>query len=200
MKVRYTMRTIRELKADMNYVRMALNAIEKNGFLDREFTASELGEKWYVASHNSQLMMMLTRRGIAEIVGARPKVLQFSRSGKDLWEHARAMFRSPVKRTLLNRLIPQGVDAAGLSALAERTLMAAPVRKVFAVDERQAGDQRVCSVADSRDDAQSELQIWHYPPRITGSGKVDRYSLFLSLKDAADPRIEGALEDMMEDA
>ena len=142
----------------------------------------------------------LAATGIAEIVGARPKVLQFSRSGKDLWEHARAMFRSPVKRTLLNRLIPQGVDAAGLSALAERTLMAAPVRKVFAVDERQAGDQRVCSVADSRDDAQSELQIWHYPPRITGSGKVDRYSLFLSLKDAADPRIEGALEDMMEDA
>ncbi len=142
----------------------------------------------------------LTATGIAEIVGARPKMLQFSWRGKDMWEHARIMFRSPVKKTLLNRLIPKGVDTAGLSALAERTLMSAPVRKVFAVDGRQAGDQRVCSVADSRDDAQSELQIWHYPPRITGAGKVDRYSLFLSLRDTADPRIEGALEDMMEDA
>ncbi len=141
----------------------------------------------------------LAATGIAEVVGARPKVLQFSLRGKNLWGHVRTMFRSPVKKSLLNRLIPKGVETAGLSALAERTLMSAPVRKVFAVDGSQAGDPSVCSIADSRDDAKSELQIWHYPPRITGSGNVDRYSLFLSLKDVADPRIEGALEDMMED-
>lgn len=76
------MRTIRELKYDMRYVRMALNAIEKNGFLDKEFTASELGEKWYVASHNSQLMMMLVRRGIAEIVGTVDRTFE-----KEIWHH-----------------------------------------------------------------------------------------------------------------
>ena len=64
------MYAIKEMKNDVNYVRKALEEIEKNGFLDKEFTASELGEKWYVAYHNSQLMMMLTRRGVATIVGS----------------------------------------------------------------------------------------------------------------------------------
>ena len=90
------MRTIRELKADMNYVRMALNAIEKNGFLDREFTASELGEKWYVASHNSQLMMMLTRRGIAEIVGTVGRTFE-----KEIWHHNKyVMAQIPYKANM----------------------------------------------------------------------------------------------------
>ena len=76
------MRTIRELKEDMRYVRMALEKIEEYGFLDKEFTASELGEKWYVAHNNSQLMMMLVRRGIAEIVGTVDRTYKL-----DIWHN-----------------------------------------------------------------------------------------------------------------
>lgn len=76
------MYTINGMKADMRYVRMALHAIEDYGFLEKEFTASELGEKWYVASHNSQLMMMLVRRGIAEIVGTVDRTFE-----KEIWHH-----------------------------------------------------------------------------------------------------------------
>lgn len=76
------MYTIEKMKADMEYVKMALHAIEKYGFLDKEFTASELGEKWYIASYNSQLMMMLVRRGIAEIVGTVDRTFE-----KEIWHH-----------------------------------------------------------------------------------------------------------------
>ena len=76
------MYTIKAMKADMKYVRNALHAIEDNGFLDKEFTASELGEKWYVASHNSQLMMMLVRRGIAKIVGTVDRTFE-----KEIYHH-----------------------------------------------------------------------------------------------------------------
>jgi len=87
------MRTIRELKYDMRYVKKALHAIEDNGFLDKEFTASELGEKWYVASHNSQLMMMLVRRGIAEIVGTVDRTFE-----KEDWYHnKRVVIQIPYK-------------------------------------------------------------------------------------------------------
>ncbi len=87
------MRTIRELKEDMEYVRMTLHAIEEYGFLNKEFTASELGEKWYVASHNSQIMMMLVRRGIAEIVGTVDRTFE-----KEIWHHNKyVMARIPYK-------------------------------------------------------------------------------------------------------
>ena len=76
------MKSISTMKSDVAYVKMALKAIEKNGFLDKEFTASELGEKWYVADHNSQLMMMLVRRGIAVIVGTVDRTFE-----KEIWYH-----------------------------------------------------------------------------------------------------------------
>ena len=40
------------------------------------------GEKWYVAYHNSQLMMMLVRRGIAVIVGTVDRTFE-----KEIWYH-----------------------------------------------------------------------------------------------------------------
>ena len=76
------MYTIKEMKADMKYIRKTLHAIEDYDLLNKEFTASELGEKWYVASHNSQLMMMLVRRGIAEIVGTVDRTFE-----KEIWYH-----------------------------------------------------------------------------------------------------------------
>ena len=76
------MKSIDAMKSDVAYIKMTLKAIEKNGFLDKEFTASELGEKLYVAYCNSQLMMMLTRRGIAKIVGSVDRTFE-----KEIWYH-----------------------------------------------------------------------------------------------------------------
>ena len=44
-----------------------------------------------------------------------------------------------------------------------------------------------------------ELEIWRYDPAMFATdGIVDPFSLYLSLKDSKDERIQIALEEMME--
>ena len=90
------MYTIERMKADMRYIRMALHAIEDYGFLDKEFTNSELGEKWYVACGNSQLMMMLVRRGIAEIVGTVDRTFEKEIYHHNKWVKAQIPYKANV--------------------------------------------------------------------------------------------------------
>lgn len=140
----------------------------------------------------------LSENGIVEIVGMRPKTLGFLKRGRELWDGVSNRLRSPVKRVVLNKTMPAGLVTSGLSALSERTMIAEPMLKVFAATNADISNPKVFSVAESKDDAKSELQIWYYPPTsICGNG-VDKYSLFLSLRKTSDPRIEGELEDLLE--
>jgi hypothetical protein len=45
----------------------------------------------------------------------------------------------------------------------------------------------------------AQLELWRYSPeRLAKQGCVDRFSLWLSMQDVGDERIEMALEEMME--
>ena len=45
-----------------------------------------------------------------------------------------------------------------------------------------------------------QLELWKYPPALFGrNGKVDPISLYCSLKDTPDERIENELETMLEE-
>ena len=42
--------------------------------------------------------------------------------------------------------------------------------------------------------------MWNYPPRLLGDGNaVDQISLYLSLRDDTDERIQQALEELLEE-
>ncbi|EFB40206.1 MULTISPECIES: hypothetical protein [Parachlamydia] len=44
-----------------------------------------------------------------------------------------------------------------------------------------------------------ELEVWNYDPELFAKdGIVDPFSLYLSLQESKDERVEGALEEMME--
>lgn len=46
-----------------------------------------------------------------------------------------------------------------------------------------------------------EIELWNYSPLLFQEDDVvDRFSLYLSLQDNADERVQSALEKMMEDA
>lgn len=63
------MKAIDEIRNDVEYVEILLENIKRYGFMDKDFTASELGEYYSAASRNTQLMPALVRRGLAEVVG-----------------------------------------------------------------------------------------------------------------------------------
>lgn len=140
----------------------------------------------------------LADHDLAEVVGGRPKSLKFKARGAELWRLAKGLLQSPVRKTLLNRRMPHGLPSAGETALSERSMLSAPLIPVFAATGALLKDSGMFAPADSKDDAQSVIQVWSYDPGVIGADGVDGYSLYLSLKDANDPRVQGELEDMME--
>ena len=78
-------------------------------------------------------------------------------------------------------------------------MLSAPPLPVFAATGAVLKDPAMFEQADSKDDAQSVIQVWSYDPGVIGADGVDGYSLYLSLKDVSDPRVQGELEDMMKE-
>ncbi|MDP8206008.1 MAG: hypothetical protein P9L92_05035 [Candidatus Electryonea clarkiae] len=134
----------------------------------------------------------------------RERVLHFPGNRNELWEKAKLYMRNPVKKRVW--IMPQHEDwlriKAGLNALAHYSLLNEPVRKTFAVsmDEWKFQKQRdaIMEVPSNEQEAY-ELEIWSYPPRIFAEEDiVDRFSLFLSLREDSDERVQSALQEMME--
>lgn len=124
----------------------------------------------------------------------------FRESRNELWKQTKSFLRSPVKnRTWLTQ--KQKLTIAGLSALSHFSDLNDPLPPVFAIGPAQWKALKKSGVKEvpSSEEALIELEIWHYNPNLFAKGGlVDPYSLYLSLKESEDERIEAALEEMME--
>jgi len=126
-----------------------------------------------------------------------------------LWEKAHPLLRTPVKRRIYLSGDPptevRHLPKAGLTALADISMLTAPRRPVYAVASRSPGARQEWwrrFVTDHKDEARTELELWSYAPLTERQppGCVDRLSLYLSLKDDSDPRIQDALQKMLTEA
>jgi hypothetical protein len=90
---------------------------------------------------------------------------------------------------------------AGLSALAQCSLLAEPDLITIALDRKgwkalHHGDRFVEAMPDDPDGRM--VEIWNYDPNLfAGDGRVDPLSLYLSLRDNPDERVQAALDQMM---
>lgn len=135
----------------------------------------------------------------------REKQVHFKMSACDLWEKAKPILRSPIQRQVFaeNVDLPVGT-VAGLSALSERSMLVEPPRKVRALSNKEwkllqeDANLRIIPKASS-EMAPLELEVWRYDPRLLSEdGMVDPLSLYLSLAETGDERVEGALDEILE--
>ena len=81
--------------------------------------------------------------------------------------------------------------------LAKLTNLAEPEHPVYAIGYKQWQSLSL-EPREGPDDANIELEIWHYDPALFAvSGHVDPFSLYLSLRELQDERVEKALETIM---
>jgi DNA-binding MarR family transcriptional regulator len=147
----------------------------------------------------------LEAANLAEInVRGRERCLKFVGNGKELWEKAQPLLRSPVNKRLFIHHT-EGADVfvrAGLTALEHYTMLAAPAYPNYALsrEEWKALQKRhKIAVMPAQDPNAVGIEVWWYSPRrFAADGFVDRLSLFLSLRADHDERTEAALEEMME--
>jgi NADPH-dependent 7-cyano-7-deazaguanine reductase QueF-like protein len=90
---------------------------------------------------------------------------------------------------------------AGLNALSELSMINSPGYPVVAISQNQFSNQKIDIIKnkDLINDAQLvELQIWDYDPKhFSENNHVDILSLYASLKEETDERIEQALEEVL---
>lgn len=152
--------------------------------------------------------LMTINRAFAELKAA--QIGQFCQEGRErwwnfsdkqaLWNEAIPFLRSPVKKRIwLKNYHPKLM--AGLTALSNLSLLTAPEPSVFAMSTNQweAAQQSNLEEVPLAEDANAELEIWHYDPDLFAKdGLVDPFSLYLSLKAIQDERVESALQELME--
>ncbi len=133
----------------------------------------------------------------------RQRCLFIEASRKDMWEETRQYLSSPVAYTfytLPNARIPAG-KVAGESALSRYSMLAEPKIQVLAISGRslkQIERHTEIQKLQYAESGSNKIEIWKYPPEILSRERtVDRLSLYLSLKDSRDERVQAALDELM---
>jgi len=121
---------------------------------------------------------------------------------EQLWEQALPLMRDPVKKRKWVKIKDKKPKIhAGLSALAHFSMLNPPPLPVFAMDANEWKGWKRNGIQEVPDpeDATFEVEIWSYNPNLFAQDKtktVDFFSLYLSLHNTKDERIESALEEM----
>ena len=138
-------------------------------------------------------------------VRGRAKYLKLNGTRRDLWEKAKPHLRTPVLKTMwtYDRRILEvtGARWAGESALARLTMINEPQQQVLAMTAEAGQQARQAGIFfEPREIAGGiAVQVWRYEPGLQVKEKtVDRLSLWLSLRDNRDDRIQMALDEIEE--
>lgn len=122
----------------------------------------------------------------------------FQLQGKDLWEKSLLLMRSPVRKKVYINFIPTNLPLSGISALSQWSMISPDPLSVYAVSFMGKNRKSILSSTVSEDIARCVVEVWQYKPLAMPENTVDPLSLYLSMKDEDDPRIQGCLQEMME--
>lgn len=177
-----------------------------NHTTSKSYSAQELADRLgYSKMTASRSLNELKAKDIGAVtLEGRQRLLTLDDDRRTLWERALPMLSSPVKHRQYIHLPGNkriGIKA-GLTALAHYSMLAAPPVPVVSVTSEQwssIDDDANVASAEPNDPKATEVEVWSYDPALFAKKNVvDRLSLFLSLKDNEDERVESALEEMLE--
>lgn len=159
-------------------------------------TSYELADKLSVsyASINRALRWLVTKDLIKQ-EGVKTKTVQIELSGRELWDKALPMLVSPIEQIYYTDAPLEGQMISGVNALASYTMLNEEPKQCYAISKK---DLKVLNISTDKQFGQNEIQVWKYNPRMFSvSGVVDRLSLYLSLINNEDERIQIELERLI---
>ncbi len=139
------------------------------------------------------------------VARGRQVTLEFPAQRRELWESALPYLVSPVRTRLRVRIQDEGLQIfeAGITALAGLTMIAADREKIYAMSSaafEAAREDRKLARAEFPEADTVQIERWRYAPGLLSQDDrtVDRLSLYLSLRDDHDERIQSALTELLE--
>jgi hypothetical protein len=154
----------------------------------------------------------LAELGLARMLShGRQVQLDFNASGHELWKMALPYLSSPVKQQISIRINDYQAQqqvfqfAAGEWALAKQGMLVSPKQSCFAVAGASWSSLKKFTgiVELARPDEESvQIQLWRYEPgticsHANSHNAVDPLSLYLSLCEVHDERLQMALEELL---
>jgi hypothetical protein len=119
----------------------------------------------------------------------------------DYFKGGQEYLKTPVKKLVYTKTIPLGALNAGLDALADLTMINPPRNRVVAIDRTRLKAEKIEIIKDFeliKDQDLIEVEVWDYDPRqFARLRQVDLASLYASLKEEADERVEQALLEVL---
>lgn len=112
----------------------------------------------------------------------------------EIWEACRHRFFNPCKRTVGVAAQPAGSAVAGVDALARISSLNEDVPTCFALPLKGFRARGIAGLPPSS--APCQLQLWLYQPTALGGDGIDPASLFLSLQDEPDDRVQIELDKL----
>jgi DNA-binding MarR family transcriptional regulator len=136
----------------------------------------------------------------------RERRLRLAGSKREIWAKAQPLLRSPVVKRHAIRLASKAAlpgPRTGLDALAHYSMLAEPGNVAVALGrEAWKSMQRTDRVEAAMMDepGTTTVEVWSYAPAFFADGGwVDRLSLYLSLREAQDERVQAALDQMIKE-
>lgn len=139
----------------------------------------------------------LASKGLIKMKGAKTKTVQIELGNRELWDKALPILVSPVEQVYYTDAALGGQMMSGINALASYTMLNEENKQCFSMMKK---DFKALDVMADKQFGQNEIQIWKYDPQMLSStGVVDKLSLYLSLKDNEDERIQIELERLIDE-
>ncbi len=139
-------------------------------------------------------MMKVTKDGVR-------KILSCECSKKDLFEKIKQYMKSPVvaEGYLELQSVRDNMIPAGITALAERSMINGDKLKTYAVNDSDYDkDKLIYELVNPK--KQVKVELWNYDPlQFAKDGIADQISVALSLEKENDERVEMAVEKMLEE-
>ena len=146
----------------------------------------------------------LEEAGLCEVQRkGRTVSLRFVADDRELWDLAKEKLSSPVRKTLWVQWATPEYPAlrAGITALSEKTMIYEDRLPTCALSITmlegwlKKGTVTRCPDAE---EANIKMEGWAYEPKLLGdNSNVDVLSLYLSLRDSLDERVQQALEELI---
>lgn len=145
----------------------------------------------------NQALKWLAHTNFVELRGGKQKQVLFKLAGRELWDKALPMMTTPVERELYTDMTLGNTKLAGETALGQYTMLAEPMTPVVAVSKQLAREK---TTVLNKENGDTKVEVWKYNPALLAKGDcVDRLSLYLSLKDSEDERVQMECDTLLND-
>lgn len=126
----------------------------------------------------------------------RNRFVSFPKDRSLLWRSAEKCLRTPIVKSVRYTGKMDGGLVSGYSALARVSDLLAEDETAFAMSIAQA---RTLEESKIQKYSGVPVEIWRYDPALLAQdGRVDSLSLYMTLKDSPDARVQIALSDLLE--